>query len=95
MRARMVLRKKGQEVTDVLIKREMAHPSMAALSQQDVLYAMDRDDEILNIILLVPLGHDERTDMERRSIGVKSTSPSPHGGPVRHSKLLVHNWLYG
>lgn len=53
MRARMVLRKEGQEVTDVLIKREMAHPSMAALSQQDVLYAMDRDDEARSFHCLV------------------------------------------
>lgn len=46
MRARMVLRKKGMKITERAIQDERAHPSVSALTLQDVHAAMEKGDEV-------------------------------------------------
>lgn len=91
----MVLRKKGEEVTDELIQREMAHPSMTALSQQDVLDAVDRGAEVrsshsllCSLSSLIPkLADSERYPPCPR--GIRRRVASRHGTAVYRFEVLV------
>ncbi|THH12686.1 hypothetical protein EW146_g7469 [Bondarzewia mesenterica] len=58
MRARISLRKKRREISDEAIQAE-TRPSMSYLTETDVLKAMDRGEEILNVLMLRPSGYDE------------------------------------